>query len=120
MGRPARGGEWERRAERWLSRRGLRLLARNFHCRQGELDLVMQDGESTVFIEVRYGQCSAFGSPAASVDMHKQLRIQHAASIFLVRNPRLAQAPCRFDVLAISGRRPWPRFEWLQDAFRLH
>ncbi len=120
MGRPARGGEWECRAERWLRHRGLRLLARNFHCRQGELDLVMHDGESTIFVEVRYRQTAAFGTAAASVDTHKQQRIHRAASVFLARNPRLAQAPCRFDVLAISGRRHWPSFEWLQDAFRLH
>lgn len=105
-------------ALRFLLDRGLRAIARNANARVGELDLVMQDGETLVFVEVRYRATAAFGGGAASVDARKRRRLIHAAQAFLLRHPCHADAPCRFDVVEASGDARAPRLEWLQDAFR--
>ena len=111
-----RGRHWERRALWYLRFRGLRLVARNYLSPRGEIDLIMRDGITLAFVEVRYRQQQDFGSPAASVDRHKQRRIIASAHYFLSRNPHLAEAPCRFDILAIAGERH-PRIQWLKGAF---
>lgn len=113
------GLHWERLAERFLRRRGLRTLARNFHCRMGEVDLVMGDGDTTVFIEVRYRRNNAFGSALDTVTRHKQLKLIRTASLFLARKPLLASRPCRFDVVGISGSEAEPQIEWARNAFEL-
>ena len=116
--RPHPGGQhWERRAETYLQRQGLRTVERNFHCRLGEIDLVMRDGAVTVFVEVRYRRRSSFGRARESVTAQKQLKIARAAGIFLTRQPELAQTPCRFDVLSIDGG-ALPRIHWLKNAFQ--
>ena len=116
--RKAIGATVEHAALEFLQARGLELLARNVQVRGGELDLVMQDGASMVFVEVRYRADPAFGGGAASVDRGKRRKLVHAAQLFLARNPRLANAPCRFDVIAASGDPTAPQIEWLHDAFR--
>lgn len=116
--RRARGDAVEAAALRFLETRGLRLLARNAHSRVGELDLVMDDAGTVVFVEVRYRGHAGFGGGAASVDAGKRRRLVHAAQAFLLRHPQHAQAPCRFDVVAAAGDPAAPAFEWLRDAFR--
>ena len=98
----------------YLERSGLRLLARNFRCRRGEIDLIMQDGEYLVFVEVRYRKHDAFGSAAETVSSAKQARIITTASYFLQRQRR--EPPCRFDVVAVGGKAPH-RIEWIRGAF---
>ena len=120
MNRPNPGDHWERYAEQWLRRRGLLPLDRNVHCRFGEIDLILQQDQTVVFVEVRYRKGSAFGGACESVNAEKQQRIIRAAGWYLSRHPRLACAPCRFDVIGISGHRWRPRVQWLQDAFRLN
>ena len=102
----------------FLQRQGLRLIARNAQARGGELDLVMHDGHSLVFVEVRYRATDAFGGGAASVDAGKQRKLIRAAQVFLLRNPAHSNGPCRFDVISASGDPAAPRIEWLKDAFR--
>ena len=102
---------------------GLHLLDRNAASRAGEIDLVMldksgADGGTVIFVEVRYRANDAFGGGAASVDAGKRRRLVHAAEVFLQRNPRHADAPCRFDVVAASGDQATPTIDWLKDAFR--
>ena len=116
--RQTRGAASEDAALDFLQARGLRLLARNARARGGELDLVMRDGEALVFVEVRYRASAGFGGAAASVDHGKRRRLVRAARLFLARNPRLANAPCRFDVIAANGDPKAPQIEWLRDAFR--
>lgn len=101
----------------YLQRAGLSLLARNVDCRYGELDLVMRDGEEIVFAEVRYRVGTSRGGAPASVDRRKQGRVASAARWYLAGRRELASAPCRFDVLAVSGEPPY-RIAWLRDAFR--
>lgn len=116
--RRARGDAVETAALDLLQTHGLRLLARNAHSRGGEVDLVMDDAGTIVFVEVRYRAGAAFGGGAASVDAGKRRRLVHAAQAFLARHPQHANAPCRFDVVAAAGDPDAPALDWLRDAFR--
>ena len=121
--RRVRGDAVEDAALAHLQARGLRLLSRNATAHGGEIDLVMldgngRDGAAVVFVEVRYRASSTFGGGAASVDAGKRRRLVHAAQAFLQQHPEMADAPCRFDVVAASGDPSNPALEWLQDAFR--
>ena len=109
------GKEAERRAERWLKSAGLRLVARNYRCRTGEIDLVMIDGTALVFVEVRYRRGTRFGGPTGSIDRAKQRRIGQAAAHYLQRHPW--SGPCRFDVIGLSAASDTP--EWIRDAFSM-
>lgn len=97
---------------------GLREVARNVHARSGELDLVMQDGDGLAFVEVRYRASAQFGGGAESVDWSKQRRLVRAAELFLLRNKRWAEAPCRFDIVDATGDPDAPTLTWIRDAFR--
>lgn len=102
----------ESRAAAHLESRGLKLVARNWRCRFGEIDLVMQDGATLVFVEVRLRSRSDFGGAAASVTPAKQKKLLAAARQYLATLRTLP--PCRFDVVALSGNAP-P--EWIRNAF---
>lgn len=116
--RRARGAAVEDAALGHLLAHGLRLIARNVACKLGELDLVMRDGASVVFVEVRYRAHVEYGGGAASVDAHKQRKLIRAAQVFLKRQPALAQAPCRFDVIQAQGDPAQPDLCWIRAAFR--
>jgi len=111
------GARWEARAASWLERRGLKLVAKNFLCRLGEIDLIMAEAGTLVFVEVRYRADSRFGSGAESIIRSKQLRISRAAGMFLVSNPALSDRPCRFDVISIQQGPGQTRFNWIRNAF---
>lgn len=106
------GDAAEDRALAYLQERGLSLVARNFRCRAGELDLVMRDGQALVFVEVRQRADARHGGAAASVTPAKQARLLRAAQVFLQRERSLP--PCRFDVVAIDG----DRLDWIRDAIQ--
>lgn len=106
------GQSAESRAEAFLQSRGLKLLARNWRCRFGEIDLVMQEGATLVFIEVRLRNRSDYGGAAASVTPAKQKKLLAAARQYLATLKTLP--PCRFDVVALTGDAP-P--DWIKNAF---
>ena len=121
--RRAKGARVEALAGEFLHRHGLRPVAANANYRGGELDLVMRDGDTLVFVEVRYRRSagtalSGFGGGAASVDASKRRKLVHAASLFLAAHREFSRAPCRFDVIDASGAVDAPDFIWLRDAFR--
>jgi putative endonuclease len=97
------GTRSERAAARFLRRQGYRVLARNYRCPRGELDVVALDGTSIVFVEVRSTEMPDLTRPALSVDVAKQRRLTNLALHFLQQH-RLLDRPARFDVLAVS----WP------------
>ncbi|MEO7431027.1 MAG: YraN family protein [Dokdonella sp.] len=115
------GARYEDIALAHLQRTGLVLVARNFNCRHGELDLVMDDRGTLVFVEVRYRRGSAartnFGDGLDSVSASKRAKLIRAASMFLAAQPRLAQRTCRFDVVAIAGDVAAPTLDWCKNAF---
>lgn len=104
-------------AYRYLSQQGLRLIERNFRCRVGELDIIMKDGANVVFVEVRSRRNNRYGTPAETITLAKQRRLIRAALYFLQQ--RRLDAPCRFDIIAVSQESPKPALEWIKDAFQL-
>jgi len=109
------GKDAEDHACRYLQARGLQLVQRNYHSRRGEIDLVMQDRDSLVFVEVRYRRQSRFGSAAESVDRHKQSKLIACASHYLQAFPGIARQPCRFDVVSIGANQD--SIKWIRNAF---
>jgi len=118
MNRKATGDRAELLACRYLKRHGLKTLARNFRCRRGEIDLIMQDGDSLVFVEVRYRQQARFGHAAETVSRSKQNRIIHCARYYMTVHQNW-NTPARFDVVAIEGKPDDFTVEWFANAFQL-
>lgn len=100
---------------RHLQGQGLQLLERNFRSRGGEIDLIMRQANTLVFVEVRYRQSCHYGSPLETVTAAKQRRLSTAAALYLQQ--RNLNLPCRFDVVGISGAQQ-ETIEWIQDAFQ--
>jgi putative endonuclease len=96
----------------FLQRNGLSLVQRNYHCRYGEIDIIMQDSNTLVFVEVRYRTSIKFGSAAESVDSNKQRKLVFTANHYLQKYP--TNLPTRFDVVALS---PHQEPEWITNAF---
>jgi putative endonuclease len=115
-----RGDDAERVAEQYLVKQGLKLVARNYRCRHGEVDLIMQHGAAMVFVEVRLREPAKraggndFGGAAASITAGKQQRLIAAAQHYLAG---LKQLPaCRFDAVLLNQASA-DGIEWIQDAF---
>ena len=89
------------RALTFLEQQGLTLIEKNFRCRAGEIDLIMRDVQTLVFIEVRSRKNQQFGGAAASVGPVKQQRLWRSASLYLLKFPK--PPACRFDLVAIDG-----------------
>lgn len=106
------GRQAEDQAARFLAQRGLKILARNVHCRGGELDIVCQEGKTIVFVEVRLRRNVSFGGAAASITQTKQRRVVLAAQHFLVTQGK-TNADCRFDCVLLDGE----TIDWVRDAF---
>lgn len=111
------GRRAERCAERFLKAKGLHTLRRNYGRRTGEIDLVMLDGETLVFVEVRYRGDGAWSTGLASVDHAKQARLARTASLFLNDHPQHRFRAARFDVVAGFRRNYRIACEWIPDAF---
>src|SRR5512134_2550379 len=92
---------------------GLRVLARNWRCRHGEIDLVAEEGGTLVFAEVRFRQNQRYGGAAESVTAAKRARLVAAARLYLMRRP---DADCRFDVLLLDSLEG-SRIQWIRNAF---
>ena len=102
-------------AARFLERQGLAVLARNFRCRGGELDLVCREAKTLVFVEVRLRRNAAYGGAAESITTRKQQRVVLAARHYLATHGAASPAdrPCRFDCVLLDGE----KIDWLRDAF---
>lgn len=98
----SRGEEAEKAAADYLLRAGLRIIARNWHCRHGELDIIAREGGTLVFIEVRQRRASGFGGAAASINATKRAKLVATAQAYLQTLPTLP--PCRFDAVCFEGR----------------
>lgn len=100
-------------------RQGLQPVAKNYHCRFGEIDLIMLDGDSLCFIEVKYRKNDAFGGAAYSIPLSKQQKIIHTALFFISREKAYQHYPYRFDAVFIrqSNALSCEQIEWIQCAF---
>ena len=113
-----RGAESERIAATYLEAHGLIVLARNFRCRLGELDLICADRGVLVCVEVRQRSGSGFGGALASITAAKRRRIIRTAAVYVARSRRWRESALRFDVIGVQGR-PEAAHEiiWVRDAF---
>ncbi len=115
---PPGGHHWsEDIAAEFLQQQGLELLVANYRNRTGEIDLIMIDDQTLVFVEVKQRRDSQFGRPEESVGMAKQAKLRRTAASYLQRHDRSQSWPCRFDVVAITGSPHAPVCRWIQNAF---
>jgi putative endonuclease len=112
------GKEGERVAERYLKGKGYKLVARNYRCPAGELDLIVLDGRVIVFVEVKTRTGAGFGSPLEAVEFRKQHKIIQTAQFFLA-SKNLSQREARFDVVGVSWPGAEPLIEHIENAFEL-
>ena len=106
------GAQAEQIAAQYLQKHGLKLIQANFHSRFGEIDLILRDGETLIFAEVRQRSRGDFGGAAASIDAHKQKRLILTAQQYLASLPRTP--PCRFDAVLLDAAN---NIEWVKNAF---
>jgi putative endonuclease len=112
-------GQWgERYCEKFLKRKGLKTLTRNFSCKTGELDLVMVDTDGTiVFVEVRTKVGSDFAAPEDSITASKKTKLLRTARYFLATN-KIEYRPFRFDIVAIVlDKSAQPKINHYKNAF---
>ena len=119
----ALGKLFEGEAKRFLEKKGLRCVDRNYVCRGGELDLVFRDGVYWVFVEVKARKTAAFGAPAEFVGHIKQRNLLRAAQMYMLENSIGEDEPCRFDVVEITyvpdadGQPKKMKVTHIEDAF---
>ena len=111
------GNDAEQIARRFLEQSGCHLLAANYRTRQGEIDLVMREGQRLLFVEVRARRHDMFGGALASVTFRKQQKIIASARAFLHHHPHFQDLDCRFDVVTLQCQQGHWQIEWLPGAF---
>lgn len=117
--RRAFGQTGESEAERFLRRKGYRILGRNVRTPQGELDLVAQQADLLVFVEVKSRRTTGYGGAAYAVNDRKQTRLVRLAAQYLAQH-RLRRPPCRFDVILCTGGSAKPQeIEHIENAFEV-
>ena len=116
--RRALGKLGEAAAAAYLQRNGVRILAANFACAAGEIDLIGKEREALLFIEVKTRTSEAFGPPHLAVHQRKQRQIVRVAQWFLA-DRRMPETACRFDVVAVTfpPNEGTPKIHWVRDAF---
>jgi len=113
---PHRGDAGEDLACAHLQARGMKVLARNYRCRSGEIDVVAQDGGTLVFVEVKERRGDSHGSAVEAVTAEKRRRVVRAARVYAATHG-LSESPIRFDVLAIDWSAEGPRVRHDAGAF---
>ncbi len=107
------GLETEQLAATFLINNGLKLLNQNYHCRFGEIDLIMQDADTIVFVEVRLRSNHQFGDAGASITLQKQAKLIKTAQYFL---QSYGDSACRFDAI-LMNKVDLEHIQWLRNAF---
>lgn len=112
-----RGTHYETQALAFLRRQGLQHISSNYQSRLGEIDLIMRDGNTLVFVEVRFRDTASHGGPISSIDRQKQKKIIATAKHYLCQARLFDKVDCRFDVVGISGAGSSSKLEWIRSAF---
>ncbi|MGD2139376.1 MAG: YraN family protein [Burkholderiales bacterium] len=107
-----RGREAEQRAFDFLRHHGLEKVERNYHCRFGEIDLIMRDDQTLVFVEVRQRASDSFGGARESITAQKQRKLLSAARHYIGSIGKIPE--CRFDAVLLNGDN---KVEWIKNAF---
>lgn len=113
------GAAAEQQACRLLRKHGLKIRARNYRTRRGEIDIIAEEGNTLVFVEVRLRSNSAYGSPEESITAAKQQRILRASQHYLQKQKITDSQPCRFDTICLIDHNDAAdsNAEWTKDAF---
>jgi len=111
------GEQAETTALKFLISHGLKLIIQNYRVRCGEIDLIMKDNQTIVFVEVRYRKNSEFGSGAETVTYTKQKKLTKAALHYIQKNSKLSKHNFRFDVISISPKGNNFKIDWIDNAF---
>lgn len=113
----SKGHAYEQIAEQYLIQKGLLLKTRNYYTRRGEIDLIMQDNNTLVFIEVRYRKNNIYGSAEETVTKHKQTKIIFSAKHYIAKF-KIWNTNARFDVITIKPKSlNQYDINWLKNAF---
>lgn len=114
LSRQSKGQYYEQQARRFLEQQGLLFVSANYRCRQGEIDLIMREHQTLVFVEVRYRASRDYGGALSSVTPAKQQKIRYTAHYFLL-NQQINEAhqACRFDIVSYDDGQQ----SWLKNAF---
>ncbi|SES63433.1 YraN family protein [Thalassotalea agarivorans] len=108
----------EQKAEYYLKSKGLNAITQNFLCKLGEIDLIMSELNTLVFVEVKYRKSTLFGGAISAVSAQKIDKIKRSALIYMQQQSINAyNTACRFDVVALSGDVNHPKIEWIKNAF---
>lgn len=114
------GESAEQDACKFLIKNKLKLITKNYRCKFGEIDIIMLDEQSLVFVEVRYRNNSQYGSGAESITISKQKKLIKAASHYLQQNKKTSRYAARFDVISMSAdtSSKESKIDWIKDAFQ--
>lgn len=105
-------------AKTYLLEEGLTFLTENFHNRRGEIDLIMQEQQTLVFVEVKYRKSPHYGGAISAISCAKQEKIKQCAAFYLQKSGlNEYNTPCRFDAVLIDGSINTPKISWLKNAF---
>lgn len=108
----------EQIAADYLILQNLTKIDQNFHSKYGEIDLIMTDGHTYIFVEVKYRKNANFGGSLVSVNQSKQEKLRLCAKFYLQQKQlNEYNTPCRFDIVALEGDIKKPNINWLQNAF---
>ena len=109
---------FETEAEKYLQQQGLLVLQRGYRSRFGEIDLILRDGESICFVEVKYRKSNSFGGAAWAITAAKQCKLVKTAQFFIANHRAIADCPLRFDALLIQRQADGSNdFDWIKNAF---
>lgn len=113
------GRKFEQTGCEWLKNKGLKFISANYHCRGGEIDLIMLDGNTLCFIEVKFRKNSEFGGAAYSISRQKQQRLQQCALHYLSHHKKQQKLAMRFDALLLLANPATQTVsvEWIKNAF---
>lgn len=111
------GIEGEQSAEMHLCKQGFVLIARNYRCSSGEIDLIMQDKDTLVFVEVKRRKTMTYGSPLEAISLNKQQKIISAAQQYMLTNHVHPQQKIRFDAVGIIKNKDIEHIQWIPNAF---
>ena len=117
-GSSSRGAQFEDYARDYLADQGLCLLQQHFHCRFGEIDLIMRDQETICFIEVKFRKSLRFGGAASTISISKQRKIIKTALFYISQHRHLASQALRFDAFLIQQQADTSnQVNWIRAAF---
>lgn len=113
----SKGQHYEAQAKSYLLKQGLVSVAENYHCRYGEIDLIMRDKDMLCFIEVKFRKSLDFGGAASAIPYQKQQKIVRTAQIFMNEDRKRSRYAMRFDALMLQQIDEDISIDWIQNAF---